>query len=46
MTPGSKDRGVVFRSTIDRMGTVDVLTEYETEHIRERQALPARYLGL
>ena len=28
------------------MGTVDVLTRYEREHIRERQALPERYLGL
>jgi len=28
------------------MGTVDALTEYENEHIGERQSLPKRYLGL
>src|SRR5689334_9136458 len=28
------------------MGTVDVLTQYENENIRERQPLPDRYLGL
>ena len=28
------------------MGTVDVLTQFENEHIGERQALPKRYLGL
>ncbi|MFI5076530.1 MAG: quinolinate synthase NadA, partial [Vicinamibacteria bacterium] len=28
------------------MGTVDALTEYENEHIGERQGLPKRYLGL
>ena len=28
------------------MGTVDVLTQYENEHIGERQSLPKRYLGL
>ena len=28
------------------MGTVDALTDYENEHIGERQPLPKRYLGL
>jgi quinolinate synthase len=28
------------------MGTVDTLTQYENEHIGERQRLPERYLGL
>src|SRR3982751_2133318 len=28
------------------MGTVDVLTQFENEHIGERQPLPKRYLGL
>jgi quinolinate synthase len=32
--------------TIDRMGTVDVLTQFENEHIGERQPLPERYIGL
>ena len=28
------------------MGTVDALTQYESEHIGERQPLPKQYLGL
>src|SRR5687767_4053202 len=28
------------------MGTLDVLTQYENEHIRERQQIPDRYIGL